>query len=295
MEKGVLRFEANISLRPEGSNELGTRVEIKNLNSFRAMEKGVAFEIERQTAILESGGRVDQETRGWNEETQSTYVQRSKEEAHDYRYFTEPDLPPLVVENEWIEKIRAALPELPRVKALRFQKQFGLTPREAGLLAAEGETADYFEACAAALNNAPARSAASWILGELFAWVNVSGSSVSALKVTPSMLAELIDAVQVGTINLNTGKSVLTEMLTSGRQAGEIIRSDNLAQVSDTSFIADLVSQVLQQFPAELASYRSGKESLANWFFGQVMRAAGGKANPAVIRAELDKQLQYKE
>jgi aspartyl-tRNA(Asn)/glutamyl-tRNA(Gln) amidotransferase subunit B len=295
MEKGVLRFEANISLRPEGSSELGTRVEIKNLNSFRAMERGIAFEIERQTAILESGGQVDQETRGWNEETQSTYVQRSKEEAHDYRYFTEPDLPPLIIAPDWIEKIRTGMPELPRAKALRFQQQYGISRKEAGLLVAESEIADYFEACAVALKRAPARAATSWILGELFAWMNSSGSTFSELKVTPPMLAELIDAVQDGAVNMNTGKTVLVEMLNSGRGAAEIISSDNLAQVSDTPYIADLVSKVLQQYPSELANYRSGKESLANWFFGQVMRAAEGKANPSVLHAELDKQLQQKK
>lgn len=295
MEKGVLRFEANISLRPKGSTELGPRVEIKNLNSFRAMERGIAFEVERQAAILDKGGTVDQETRGWNEEKQATYIQRSKEEAHDYRYFTEPDLPPLVVGEDWINQVRASLPELPRAKALRYQEQYGVTAKEASLLVSEIETAEYFESCVAALKTAPARSAATWILGELFAWVNTSGSTFTAVKTTPELLAELIESVQNGQINLNTGKTVLDEMLTSGKSASEIISANGLTQVSDTSFIADLVSGVLTRYPDELASYLNGKETLSNWFFGQVMRAAGGKANPAVLRSELARQLDEKK
>ena len=292
MEKGVIRFEANVSIRLEGSQELGTRVEIKNLNSFRAMERGIAFEVERQAKILDTGGTVDQETLGWNEAEQRTYSQRSKEEAHDYRYFTEPDLPPLVVDPAWIEKVRAEQPELPRAKAVRFQEQYGISRQEANRLADETETAAYFESCAASLQDAPARSAASWILGELFAWMNTSGSSITAVRVTPVMLAELIDRVQRGEINLNTGKSVLSEMLANGRPASEIIAEKGLSQVSDTSSIADLVEDVLAQYPTELESFRNGKETLANWFFGQVMRAAGGRANPAVLRLELEKQLK---
>jgi aspartyl-tRNA(Asn)/glutamyl-tRNA(Gln) amidotransferase subunit B len=292
MEKGVIRFEANVSIRPEGSEELGTRVEIKNLNSFRAMERGIAFELERQAKILDAGGKVDQETLGWNEEKQCTYSQRSKEEAHDYRYFTEPDLPPLVVEPAWIEKVRASLPELPRARAQRYQQQYSVTRHEAGLLASETENAEYFENCCAALKEAPPRSAASWILGELYAWMNNSGSTIGAVGVTPAMLADLIDRVQRAEINLNTGKSVLTDMLASGHTASEIIAEKGLSQVSDGALIADLVKGVLAQYPSELASYRSGKESLANWFFGQVMRAAGGRANPAVLRSELENQLK---
>jgi len=292
MEKGVIRFEANVSIRPEGSTELGTRVEIKNLNSFRAMERGIAYELERQAAILDAGGKIDQETLGWSEEKQCTYSQRSKEEAHDYRYFTEPDLPPLVVEPDWVEKVRASLPELPRTRALRYQQQYGVTRQEAGMLAADAEIAEYFESCCSALKEAPTRFVATWILGELFAWMNNSASVIGAVKVTPTMLAELIDRVQRAEVNLNTGKSVLGDMLVSGRGSGEIIKEKGLSQVSDEVMIADLVKDVLAQYPAELASYHRGKESLDNWFFGQVMRAAGGRANPAVLRVELEKQLK---
>jgi aspartyl-tRNA(Asn)/glutamyl-tRNA(Gln) amidotransferase subunit B len=292
MEKGVLRFEANISIRPEGTTELGPRVEIKNLNSFRAMERGIAYELERQAKVLDSGGKVDQETRGWNEEKQCTYVQRSKEDAHDYRYFTEPDLPPLIVEEAWVERVRASLPELPAARAKRYVKDFGLTKVEAALLSVDEEGAAYFEACAAVLKTAPKRSAATWLLGEIFAYINQSGDTLDSLKVSPAMLAELIETAQTGLVNLTTAKSVLGEMLASGKGAKAIIEEKGLAQISDNSFISDLVKDVLAQYPDELASYRAGKETLSNWFFGQVMKAAKGKANPAVLRAELEKQLK---
>lgn len=292
MEKGVLRFEANISIRPEGTTELGPRVEIKNLNSFRTMERGIAYELERQAKILDAGGKVDQETRGWNEEKQATYVQRSKEDAHDYRYFTEPDLPPLIVDDAWIERVRAKLPELPAAKASRFVRDFGLTKIEAALLSTDAEGSEYFENCARALKTAPKRTAATWLLGEIFAWINQSGETLTTLKVSPAMLAELIETAQSGLINLNTAKTVLTEMLGSGKGAKAIIEEKGLAQISDNSFISDLVKNVLAQYPTELASYHAGKETLSNWFFGQVMKAAGGKANPGVLRAELEKQLK---
>jgi aspartyl/glutamyl-tRNA(Asn/Gln) amidotransferase, B subunit len=292
MEKGVIRFEANISIRPFGTKELGPRVEIKNLNSFRAMERGIAYELERQAAILDTGGKVDQETRGWNEEKQCTYVQRSKEDAHDYRYFTEPDLPPLIVDDAWIERVRASLPELPAAKAKRYVDQCSLTKVEAELLSTDAEGSAYFEATVAALKQAPARTAATWLLGEVFAWMNQSGETLNTIKVTPVMLAELIETAQSGLINLNTAKTVLGEMLASGKAAPAIIQERGLAQISDNSFISDLVKGVLAQYPNELASYHAGKETLSNWFFGQVMKAAGGKANPAVLRAELEKQLK---
>ena len=292
MEKGVMRFEANISIRPMGTTPLGKRVEIKNLNSFRAMERGIAYELKRQAELLDRGETVDQETRGWNEEKQATYIQRSKEEAHDYRYFTEPDLPPLVVEKDWVEKIRASLPELPRAKAMRLVQQYGVTKVESAHLVADRETTEYFEACVKALKSSPPRAAASWLLGEIFAWMNLSGKALTALKVAPVMLAELIDSTSRGEINQNTAKTVLSEMLVSGKGAAAIINERGLAQVSDHEFMVAIVKQVLDQYPQELASYRSGKETLANWFFGQAMKAAGGKANPALLRAELEKQLR---
>ena len=292
MEKGVIRFEANISIRPEGSETLGTRVEIKNLNSFRTMERGIAYELERQAGLLDRGERVMQETLGWNEAEQCTYSQRSKEEAHDYRYFPEPDLPPLVVDGQWIDRIKASLPELPRAKGMRLQKDYGLTLIDAAKIASERELCEYFESCVKAMQEPAPRIAAAWITGELFAWMNLTGKSISEIHTSPSNLAELIALLQRGVINQNTAKSVLTGMLESRKSAEEIVSSEGLAQNSDGDQIARLVSDVITSNSQELASYLSGKETLANWFFGQVMRSAGGKANPAVLKTELEKQLQ---
>lgn len=291
MEKGVIRFEANVSIRPAGSKELGTRVEIKNLNSFKAMERAVAYELERQAKLLEGGEKVLQVTLGWDETRQRTYVQRSKEEAHDYRYFPEPDIPPLIVDAGWVGEIKASLPELPREKSLRLCTQYNLSPAQAALLTAESETAEFFESCAASLKKASPRSASNWITGELFAVLNQTGDDFSALKIQPGQLAELLDALESGEINQNSAKQVLAEMLAGGASAGDIIRERGLAQVDDSALISTLVQEVIAAYPAELSSYLGGKETLANWFFGQVMRAAGGRASPSVLKTELEKQL----
>ncbi len=291
MEKGVIRFEANVSIRPVGSTEFGTRVEIKNLNSFRAMERAVAYELDRQAALLDRGEKIDQETLGWDETNQCTYTQRSKEEAHDYRYFPEPDIPPLVVEAEWVEEIRRGLLELPRTRALRLRETYGLTSSMTAILTSDTEIADYFEVCAAELRKASPRTAANWISGELFAHLNETGVSLKDILVTPRGLAELLDRLEAGEINQNTAKVVLGEMLASGKVATEVITERNLGQVSDSGLIAGLVAQVIDAHPDELASYLAGKETLANWFFGQVMWAAGGKASPSVLKTELEKQL----
>lgn len=292
MEKGVIRFEANVSLRPLGSEVLGTRVEIKNLNSFRAMERAILFEIERQSKRLDAGQAIQQETLGWDEPNQTTYSQRSKEEAHDYRYFPEPDLPPLVVEADWVESIRASLPELPRAKALRFVQSFGLLPGEASTLVYEREIAQFFEETASQLKTVAPRTAAVWLTGEVFAWMNQTGTPLSEIKITPSQFAVLLEEIQSGKINQNTGKAVLSEMLKTGQSAGQIIQFKGLAQVSDAEFISEIVGKVLNDHPDELKSYWSGKTTLANWLFGQAMKAAGGKANPAILRSELEKRLK---
>jgi aspartyl-tRNA(Asn)/glutamyl-tRNA(Gln) amidotransferase subunit B len=292
MEKGALRIEPNISVRPAGSQALGTRVEIKNLASFRVLERAVAYQIEQQGLLLDGGGQVSQETLGWDEAAGATFSQRSKEEAHDYRYFPEPDLPPLVVESAWVDAVRAALPELPWARLERFLRQYELPVVDARVLVEDRAVADFFEACAAALHSAPPKMAANWLCGEVFAWMNQSGETLAELKLTPLALAELLDAAARGTINLNTAKSVLSEMLRSGRGAEKIIRAQGLEQVSDAEMIAGLVREALQANADEVARYRAGKETLSNWFYGQVMRAAQGKANPQVVRAELERQLQ---
>lgn len=294
MEKGVIRFEANVSVRPVGSQELGTRVEIKNLNSFRAMERATTYQIEQQVAQLQAGQRIHQETLGWDESRGMTYSQRSKEEAHDYRYFPEPDLPPLVIEKEWIEQIADSLPELPYAKMKRFQSQYGLSPIDARVLADDKVIAGYFEAVAAAEPGVAPRMAANWITGEIFSWINLAGRSFQEVTVPPAGLAELL-RLAGSEINLNTAKAVLVEMLDTGKSASQIIQERGLQQVSDTAFIAGLVHKVLDENPQELSSYLAGKETLSNWFFGQVMRAARGQANPQVLRAELERQLNARK
>ncbi len=292
MEKGVIRFEANVSLRPQGSDQLGTRVEIKNLNSFRAMERAIAYEIERQSRVLERGETVEQETLGWDDAAQLTFSQRSKEEAHDYRYFPEPDLPPLIVETEWIEQVRAALPELPQAMKNRFMQQYGLNAGEAALLSEDEAVARYFESCVSEAGPAvPARTIALWICGEIFGWLNQSGESIEAVRVTPAALVELLRMAGDQTINLNTAKMVLSEMLATGRGAAEIIGERGLTQVRDTALIAEVVARVLAENPREVESYYQGKTTVFNWLLGQVMRQTGGRASPSAARAELERQL----
>lgn len=294
MEKGVIRFEANISIRPAGSALLGTRTEIKNLNSFRSLERSIAYEIERQSAVLDAGGRVEQETLGWDETNNRTYSHRSKEDAHDYRYFAEPDLPPLVVEPEWVERVRAALPELPRARTQRFVREYDLSTAEAAMLAVDGDVAAYFEAVLRAAKNVTPKMASNWLSGELFAWQNASGQRLDELKVRPEMLADLLERTANGEINLPTAKVVLQEMIASGRSAADVIDASSLNQISDGAEITRLVAEVIAANPDELEKYLAGKESVANWFFGQVMHLAGKRANPAMLRAELQRQLERK-
>ncbi|MFZ1040304.1 MAG: Asp-tRNA(Asn)/Glu-tRNA(Gln) amidotransferase subunit GatB [Anaerolineales bacterium] len=292
MEKGVIRFEANVSVRPTGTTELGTRTEVKNLNSFRALERSIEYEIARQSKIIEAGKTVEQETLGWNEARGETYSQRSKEDAHDYRYFPEPDLPPLVVENTWIEDIRKDLPELPRARYLRFIKDYGLMEYDAARLTDEKNIADYFESAIRRLPpNIPVKVIANWMLGDLFSLMNQANLTVSQLKVRPEALVELVKIASDGEINQSGAKEVLAEMFASGKDAEEIVEARNLKQVSDESLISNLVKETLAENPKEIQSYKAGKVGVANFLFGQVMKKAAGKANPQVVRAELDKQL----
>ncbi|WKZ51517.1 MAG: Asp-tRNA(Asn)/Glu-tRNA(Gln) amidotransferase subunit GatB [Anaerolineales bacterium] len=293
MEKGVIRFEANVSVRLAGAEELGTRTEVKNLNSFRALERAIEFEIDRQSKILASGGTVEQETLGWDEARERTYSQRSKEDAHDYRYFPEPDLPPLKVDAAWLERVRAELPELPRAKMERFAADYKLPVKDAARLAEEKLVADYFEATVSRLPaSVPPKTAANWMLGDLFGLMKTRGETADRLKVRPEALAELVSLVAGGEINQTTGRGVLAEMSESGKSAAEIVAAKGLKQVSDAGFIAAIVRQTLEECPDEAASYRSGKEAVLNFLFGQVMKKAAGKANPQAARAELERQLK---
>ncbi len=291
MQKGVMRIEPNISVRPCGSQELGTRTEIKNLNSFRALERAVGYETQRQSERLDQGQPVIQETRGWDDKQEVTVSQRSKEEAHDYRYFPEPDLPPLVVEPEWIEQIRASLPELPAAKFSRFQSQYGLNAYDANLLIVEPAVADYFEQTVAAAPSIAPKTVANWISGDLFSLMNQSEVSIENTPVSPAALAALLGMLGRAEINQNTAKTVLAEMFQTGKSAEAIVSERGLRQISDVDFIADLIQQVMKNSPDQVDSYLSGKETVSRWLFGQVMRAAQGQANPQVIQQELERQL----
>jgi len=292
MEKGVIRFEANVSVREAGTGVLNTRTEIKNLNSFRALVNGSAYEIARQTKVYEKGGTVEQETMGWNEAQAKTYSQRGKEHAHDYRYFPEPDIPPLELDQAWINAINATLPELPDAKRERFLA-FGLTPYDAGVLVAERNGADYFDEAAKfaqSLKIEP-KAAANWIISQLFGLLNEAGQEIEQNRVTPEKLVGLIKLISDGAININTGKSVLAEMFASGESAEAIVKAKGLAQVSDEGAIAAAIDRALADNPDQLAAYLGGKETIAKWFFGQVMKAMSGKANPAVVQRKLEEKL----
>jgi aspartyl-tRNA(Asn)/glutamyl-tRNA(Gln) amidotransferase subunit B len=291
MQKGVIRFEANISIRPAGTDEFHTRTEVKNLNSFRALRGSVDYEIKRQSDLHEQGEPVIQQTMGWDENKGQTYTQRTKEAEDDYRYFPEPDLPPLIVDQGWIEAVRATMPELPQAKATRFQEQYELSTSDAEILVAEPEVAAYFEATVAAAEGVSAKVVGNWITGEVFGWMNQSGETITTIQVPPEAIAVLLNLIQSGAINQTTGKKVLTEMLQQGQSALEIVEAKGLRQVSDSDQISVLVQTVLDENPTQVADYLGGKEGLINWLFGQVMRAAKGKANPQVVRAELTSQL----
>lgn len=295
MEKGVIRFEANVSIRRQGSDELGTRTEIKNLNSFRSMLRAIAFEVERQKVLLEEGRDVIQETLGWDEAREVTHPQRGKEEAHDYRYFPEPDLPPLKIDPAWVARLRADIPELPDAKRQRFVEEFGLTDSTADTLAADRETAEYFEQAASSMEAVSAVEIANWMIGELFSLLNQSGLEIQEIKVNPHTLAELVKLVQGGEINAAGAKEVLQRMFELGGDPKAIVQELDLSQISDPQVIETLVRQVLDENPEQVQEYLSGKQALTHWFFGQVMRATKGRANPELVRSALETSLRALE
>ena len=296
MEKGVMRFEANVSVRPAGSDLLNPRHEIKNLNSFRALARSVAYEIEEQIRTLEGGGTVTQQTMGWDEARGVTVPQRGKEYADDYRYFPEPDLPLLEISREWVEELRANLPELPEARRSRFVGDYGLSDYDAGVLVAGKAIADYYEATvAAAAGRADPKAVANWVTGELFRLMKEAGRAIEAVPVSPQALADLIGLVEEGTINLNTGKEVLAEMAASGRSARRIVEERGLAQISDTAALEAIVAQIVEQHPTQVNQYLEGKEQLLGWLMGQVMKATRGKANPQAVQELLQAHLEVRQ
>jgi aspartyl-tRNA(Asn)/glutamyl-tRNA(Gln) amidotransferase subunit B len=293
MEKGAMRCEANVSVRPVGQTAFGTKVEIKNLNSFRSVKLSLEYEVERQIALLESGGRVVQVTMGWDEEHGRTVLQRSKESSDDYRYFPEPDLPPFEVDRAWVDAISSRLVELPDARIARYVAALGLDPRDAQVLAAERGVAEYFEAAVSASANATEpKTVANWITGELFRLMNASGIGIDAVKVTPAALAELLGRVTAGQVNQNSAKRALGVMFETGQPAGQVIQALGLTQVSDADALAEAVAGALAKYPAEVARYRGGEEKVFGWLMGQVMRETKGKGNPALVRELLEQKLR---
>jgi aspartyl-tRNA(Asn)/glutamyl-tRNA(Gln) amidotransferase subunit B len=289
LEEGSFRCDANVSVMPKGTSTYGQRCELKNLNSFRFLKQAVDYEISRQVDVIESGGKVSQETRLWDVSKGVTRSMRSKEEAHDYRYFPEPDLPPLHVSDAAIDAAAKALPELPRAKLTRFISQYGLPAYDARILTAERPLADCFEACAA--HYPDAKKLSNWFLGELMRLLKEEGTLLSALRFTPAQLAELLRAVDLGTVSANAGKDVLGEMFRTGKAPADIIAEKGLAQVSDTGAIEAVVDDILAKNAGEVEKYRAGKKQVFGFFVGQVMRAMKGKGNPALVNDLLKKKL----
>ena len=289
MEKGNLRCEANVSVRRVGEEKFGTKVELKNLNSVRFMQRAIEFEVARHIKVLESGGRLTQETRLWDDRAMETRVMRSKEEAHDYRYFPEPDLPPLIVSQEFIEGVRGAMPELPEQKLKRFAEEYGLSFADASQLVSERSLADYYEAAANASGNP--RAAANWIRSELLRELEASGQTAAESPIPPEELGALVRMIDEGKISGKQAKEVLVEMFKTGKGALTIIQEQGLVQVSDTGEIDALVDEVIAANPDQVASYRSGKEALLGFFVGQVIKASKGKANPKIVNERLRAKL----
>ncbi|MEZ4870108.1 MAG: Asp-tRNA(Asn)/Glu-tRNA(Gln) amidotransferase subunit GatB [Caldilineaceae bacterium] len=302
MEKGALRCEPNISVRTleqKARGEYGTKVEVKNLNSLRAVRNAIAYEMARQIQVLEAGGVIEQVNMGWDEERQCTVLQRSKESAHDYRYFPEPDLPPVEVSREWVAAIAATLPELPAVKRTRYEQEWGLRRIDADTLTSESLVASYFEAAVAAYGTeeGKAQRLANWMTGELFRLLYADGEGqdlrqIATIKIQPTQLAALLVLVDQKVVNANTGKRILEIMYKTGDDPAAIIEREGLAMVSDTSVIDEAILAILNANPNELERYRGGEEKLFGFFMGQVMRATKGKADPNAARQRLQELLQ---
>jgi len=290
LEKGVFRVEPNISVRPAGSDSFGTRTELKNLNSFRSLAEASEYEVSRQTELIASGKKVAQETRGWNENKHRTYVHRRKEESEDYRYFPEPDIPPLQIENEWIRELADSQPELPGEKRERFRESYALGRSDAELLVSDRQVADYFEATVAQYG--AARAVANWMVNDLFRIMNERGIGVDGLKSSPRQLAELIEMVDSGQVSSSTAKDVLAVMVASGDSAGAIVSREKLTQIDDHLLVAEMVGEVLNDSSEQVTAYLDGKESLIGWFIGQVMLKTAGRADPGVVRRVLRAELE---
>jgi len=289
MEEGSLRCDANVSVRPRGAKEFGTKVEVKNLNSFRYLQKALQYEIERHVGVLESGGRILEETRHWNQAESHTVSMRSKEKAHDYRYFPEPDLLPVHVSAAWRGEVRRTLPELPEAKRERFASSYGITPYDAEVLTTSRTLADYFEAVVAA--GAPGKSSANWILTELLGRLSDARKAFADSHIEPAALAELVQLVDTGKITGAIGKKVFATMFDSGRSAAEIVAAEGLGAPVGDSAIEQAAREIIAKEPANVAKFKAGNQGVFKFFVGQVMKATRGQANPQAVNDILRKLL----
>jgi len=291
MEEGSFRCDANISIRPSNSKKLLPKVEVKNMNSFKAVYQALEYESGRQKNVLEEGGKLVQETRGWIEETGTTVTQRTKEYADDYRYFPEPDLPPLVLDRAWIEEIRARLPELPEARRDRFITEYGLSLYDANVLTSSRAMADYFEDCIKLMDSSKAKTVSNWLLGDFSRLLNATNIEIEDVKISPKQLAEMLDLVDNGTVSGPAAKAVFEEMFHTGKRASEVIAEKRLSQISDASEIREVVKQVVANNTAAVADYASGKQQALTFIIGQVMKATRGRANPGVVREIIVQEL----
>jgi aspartyl-tRNA(Asn)/glutamyl-tRNA(Gln) amidotransferase subunit B len=290
MEEGSFRCDANVSIRPKGESKLGTKAEIKNMNSFKNVEKAILFEIDRQIEIIEDGGKIVQETLLWDADLNEAFPMRSKEEAHDYRYFPDPDLMPVVVSNEWKNEIAKKLPELPDKRMERFISDYSLPRYDAGILTQWRPIADYFEQVA--INTADYKAASNWVMGDVLKTLNEQKIDISGFSVSPKNLAKLINLIGNGTISGKIAKEVFPVMIEENQDPEIIIKEKNLVQISDTSEIEKIIDAVLGRSPKEVGEFLEGKEKVLGFFIGQIMRETKGKANPAIVNSILRSKLE---
>jgi aspartyl-tRNA(Asn)/glutamyl-tRNA(Gln) amidotransferase subunit B len=291
MEKGVIRFEANVSVRPKGTNELYTRTEIKNLNSFRSMVKAVSYEVDRQSQLLDQGKSVKQETLGWDENANQTVSQRSKEEAHDYRYFPEPDLPQLYVSTQWVNEIRSSIPELPHQKRERYLAEFGLTNYAASIIADEKSVASFFEASVLEQPDLLPKKLSNWISTDLFSLLNETTTSIEESQLNAQSFARLVSLVEKGEISAASGKVLLSELFNHGGDPEHLIEERGLRIIQDSDQLNPLIDKIIEQNPDQVKEYLSGKTAILQWLLGQVMKATGGRADPEDTKRLLNDKL----
>ena len=289
MEEGSLRCDANVSIRPIGQKEFGTRTELKNLNSFKFIQKAIEYEVDRQTKILDQGDTVKQETRLYDSDRGETFPMRSKEEAHDYRYFPDPDLVPIMIDETWVEELRKTIPELPEQKRERFVKSYGIPEYDTGVLTSSAPLADYFEKCTALFPHP--KTISNWMMGDLLRELKKDSRDIVDCPVSPSALVDLLKLIQSGTISGNIAKGVFEEMYRTQNSAGSIVEEKGLKQITDSSAIEKIVAEVLQANPSQVEEFKGGKEKVLGFLVGQVMKASKGKANPGMVNKLLKEKM----